>query len=309
MSKDNQELRVLLQSVIPEWTGKISHVDSVAGGMTNRNFCVWVKDQPFFVRLSGVTSQSLGIERDVEFAAAHLAGCLGIAPSVEFYSGDHGLLITEYIRGSSLSATQIGSPGFLDRVVQLLRRAHGESPPLRPFSAFGTIEQYWQRVNRLAPDLLEPHRFVLPFIQDVHAVIPEHPQGLCHNDLLAANFLEDSQTRRLWLVDWEYAGVGTVYFDLGNFAANQELTAEGEVLLAQLYFGADDVAKQVSLIRLLRIISDVREALWGMVQQLLSPLMYDFSQYAHVHWERVERAISDSRIQKEFERLQGTSKS
>ena len=48
----------------------------------------------------------------------------------------------------------------------------------------------------------------------------------CHNDLLNANFLEDGE--RLWIVDWEYAGMGDRFFDLANFAINHELDDAGE---------------------------------------------------------------------------------
>jgi thiamine kinase-like enzyme len=55
------------------------------------------------------------------------------------------------------------------------------------------------------------------------------PLRPCHNDLLSANFIDDGE--RLWIVDWEYAGMGDPYFDLANFAANHELDADGEAAL------------------------------------------------------------------------------
>src|SRR6478736_775822 len=52
----------------------------------------------------------------------------------------------------------------------------------------------------------------------------------CHNDLLNANFIDDGA--RIRIVDWEYAGMGDPFFDLGNFSINHELTADqDEVLL------------------------------------------------------------------------------
>ena len=53
---------------------------------------------------------------------------------------------------------------------------------------------------------------------------PEHEPVPCHNDLLAANFLHDGT--RIRIVDWEYAGMGDRYFDLGNFAVNNGLDEE-----------------------------------------------------------------------------------
>ncbi|NBP95332.1 MAG: choline kinase, partial [Gammaproteobacteria bacterium] len=42
-----------------------------------------------------------------------------------------------------------------------------------------------------------------------------------HNDLLAANFIDDGH--RLWLIDWDYAGYNSPLFDLANLAANNEI--------------------------------------------------------------------------------------
>ena len=57
----------------------------------------------------------------------------------------------------------------------------------------------------------------------------------CHNDLLAANFIAGPE--RLWIVDWEYAGMGDRYFDLANFAVNNELGEADEEALLGDYFG------------------------------------------------------------------------
>ena len=46
----------------------------------------------------------------------------------------------------------------------------------------------------------------------------------CHNDLLNANFIDDGA--RIRIVDWEYAGMGDPFFDLGNFSINHELTPD-----------------------------------------------------------------------------------
>lgn len=47
------------------------------------------------------------------------------------------------------------------------------------------------------------------------------PLTTCHNDPLNANFLRDGD--HVWIVDYEYAGMGDVFFDLGNLAVNNGL--------------------------------------------------------------------------------------
>ena len=109
----------------------------------------------------------------------------------------------------------------------------------------------------------------------------------CHNDLLALNFIDDGE--RTWIVDWEYAGMGDPYFDLANFAVNNGLDPEGEALLLDAYGGGDPRA-----LTLMRFMSDFREAMWGVVQQGISTLDFDYVEYAQQHFDRMARTEADS---------------
>jgi thiamine kinase-like enzyme len=113
--------------------------------------------------------------------------------------------------------------------------------------------------------------------------VPERP---CHNDLLNANFIDDG--RRIRIVDWEYAGMGDVFFDLANFAINHELDAEQAQLLLEAYAGAVRPG-DLRALTLMRFMSDFREAMWGVVQASVSELDFDFAGYAAEHFERLAR--------------------
>ena len=121
----------------------------------------------------------------------------------------------------------------------------------------------------------------------------------CHNDLLAANFIA-GEGGRIWLVDWEYAGMGDVYFDLANFAANNDLPEPETLELLRAYFGELSPEHERAL-GLMRFMSDFREAMWGVVQQALSDLDFDFEAYAGRHFERLERTAA----QRAFRRALG----
>jgi thiamine kinase-like enzyme len=108
----------------------------------------------------------------------------------------------------------------------------------------------------------------------------------CHNDLLNANFLDDGE--RLRIVDWEYAGMGDVFFDLANFSNNHELDEDASAELLGAYFGELRDA-DLGALRLMRFMSDFREAMWGVVQTAVSELDFDFAAYATEHFERLRR--------------------
>jgi thiamine kinase-like enzyme len=121
----------------------------------------------------------------------------------------------------------------------------------------------------------------------------------CHNDLLNANFIDDGS--RIRIVDWEYAGLGDPFFDLGNFSVNHDLTPDEDAVLLEAYAGTVRPSRAARL-ALMRIVSDFREAMWGVLQQGISSLDVDFVAYAAEHFDRLlanastpsfERALRD----------------
>jgi thiamine kinase-like enzyme len=79
--------------------------------------------------------------------------------------------------------------------------------------------------------------------------------------------------------------MGDRFFDLGNLAVNCEFNDEHERRLLELYFGAVR-ATDLRRLRLMRLASDMREAMWGFLQSALSTLDEDFLGYGRKHLER-----------------------
>jgi thiamine kinase-like enzyme len=163
------------------------------------------------------------------------------------------------------------------------------------FDVFGTIRHYVALASQhqvQMPGTIADAMCVLDRME--RALATTEPECLCHNDLLAGNFLDDGTT--MHIIDWEYGGRGDRFFDLGNFAANLKLTAEQEAIFLDGYFGAIR-PEQVRRVRLMRAVSDLREATWGFVQQALSSLAAPegFESYFHYGTVHLERALQKAR--------------
>jgi thiamine kinase-like enzyme len=111
----------------------------------------------------------------------------------------------------------------------------------------------------------------------------------CHNDLLNANFLDDGAIR---IVDWEYAGMGDRFFDLANLSVNHGFSVEDDRRLLAAYFGVERET-DVAALRLMRFMSDFREAMWGVLQSGISDLDFDFKGYAAKHFTRMLATAAD----------------
>ena len=110
----------------------------------------------------------------------------------------------------------------------------------------------------------------------------------CHNDLLAANYLDDGE--RLWVVDYEYSGNADPTFELGNTC--QELgwdDARIEALCAAYFGHASEVL--LARMRLQMIMSDVGWTLWAAIQAAVSTIDYDFWGWAEERWARAAGAV------------------
>jgi thiamine kinase-like enzyme len=122
---------------------------------------------------------------------------------------------------------------------------------------------------------------------------PFVPSVLGHNDLLNANLLHDGSVR---ILDWEYAGMTDPFFDLANLATNHEFDADADAALLDHYFGRSDETR-IATLGLMKLVSELREAMWGVLQQAVSDLDVDFAAYAKAHAERFEQYLADMALE------------
>jgi aminoglycoside phosphotransferase (APT) family kinase protein len=203
-----------------------------------------------------------------------------------------GYLVTRFIEGRPVPEAEMrASPALLVDVADALRRVH--SGPAIPglFVPFRIVEAY--RALALSRGVVIPPEYELAqsIARRIELACLTAPVELrpCHNDLLNANFLHDGA--RIRIVDWEYAGMGDPFFDLGNFSINHELEADGDAAILRAYAGEVRPAALARL-TLMRVLSDFREAMWGVLQQGISTLDVDFVAYAAEHFDRLLTAAS-----------------
>jgi thiamine kinase-like enzyme len=90
--------------------------------------------------------------------------------------------------------------------------------------------------------------------------------------------------------------MGDRYFDLGNFSVNNGLSEADDELLLAAYWGEPCTPRRFAAVRLMRVMSDFREGMWGVVQTGISALDFDFAGYADEHLERVAAGMADPRF-------------
>ncbi|MBL8045026.1 MAG: phosphotransferase [Anaerolineales bacterium] len=287
-----------LEHILPRishWQGKALTTSVLSGGITNQNFKVEVEGQSFVLRVGGNNTELLGIDRAQENIATRAAASVGIGPEVLDFVQPEGWLVTRFITGKPVPPPEMSQPENLRRVAQLLQRIHALPPITATFSPFRIVEMYDATARRLGVNTFpENYAWLRARLAEIEAAFLREPFAprLCHNDLLNENFLDDGALR---LIDWEYAGMGDVFFDLANFAVNHGLNDEQDQLLLDAYF-APATPRHRARHKLMKIASDFREAMWGVVQQGISQLDFDFKGYADKHFARMTENFNDARF-------------
>jgi thiamine kinase-like enzyme len=274
-------------------------VVQLEGGITNRNFRVNFGGTDYVVRLPGKRTALLGIDREAECIANKAAAELGIAPKVAALLSEPSALVTVFVSGREMRADELREPEAIAEVAHDLRSLHDSGTELPSgFDSFRLVEEYAEtgRAHGSEPpagydEALEAAHAIEGAVRDQ----PGHEPVPAHNDLLPANFLREGD--RMQLIDWEYAGMGDRWFDLGNFAVNNELDDDQETQLLQAYFGEPPDDRKRATLKLFRFMSDFREAMWGVVQAGVSELDFDFREYAQKHFDRLQKARTDSRFE------------
>ena len=276
---------------LPIWKGPVQ-AEPLRGGITNLNFVVQDADKKAVVRC-GDDIPVHQILRSLELSASRAAHLAGVSPAVLYH--EPGILVIEFIEGKTLTAADMRQSTLLEQAVTLIKRAHQTIPhhlrgPAQMFWPFHVIRNYAATL-REGQSLHQDHLpSLLTQAEKLERTIGPIDLIFGHNDLLAANFLDDGD--RLWLIDWDYAGFNSPLFDLGGLAANNDLNVDQEAYVLERYFGNVD-PDLWSRYRAMKAAAALRETLWSMVSELHPKLDFDFASYTRTNLAAYQAAYEN----------------
>ena len=209
------------------------------GGLTNHTYHVVLKDgREYVVRIPGEGTEELIVRGD-EKKSTQLACKLGVDAQMLFF-GDDGSKVTEYVPNAvTMSGETLKDPARIRKIAEIYRTIHGCGEDTGvPFEVFDMAAGYEKIIADLNvpmfPDFPEMEKKVMAIKENVDSLV--HPEKVpCHNDPLCENWVEGNG--RLYLIDWEYAGMNDGMWDLSDVSIEASYgPAEDELLLTE-YLG------------------------------------------------------------------------
>jgi thiamine kinase-like enzyme len=274
---------------LPLWNGPIS-IEPLKGGLSNESFLVEDANGRHVVRF-GKDFPFHHVLREREITAARAAADAGFAPEVQF--AEPGVMVSAFLGAKTYGADDVRANRV--RIARLMRAFHEEMP--KHVSGAGFM--FWVfHVNRdYARTLKAGNSRMVDRLPDylalndvLEAVQQPLPIVFGHNDLLPANFLDDG--KKLWLIDFEYAGFNTAMFDLAGAASNAGMTAEESDELLAEYFGQQPDENLKRSHAAMQCASLLREAMWSMVSELhLTAPGADYVAYTAENLARLDAAL------------------
>ena len=308
MDKDEKDIIAVIKQ-IDEWKGRHYEYQRVPGGKTNPNWEVTIEDKKFFVKIPGVGTE-LFIDRKNCHEANLIAQNTGIGPKVFQFFEETGVEIFEWIIGCDpVKFGDVFDAEKFYKMIDVAKQFHSYKDIKLPLSqtAFDQTEDMLRIAKELKghiPAEIDRMEWLVESIKEaiITAGIDYVP---CHNDFWSANFVWIEETRKIMLLDYEYASMNDECYDLGIWSAVNYFTEAMEHELIRYYYGQND-EKKFAKLKLYKILQDIKWAMWSCVQAVNSPVKeFDYFEWLGAKMARLRSFWNDPRLDYWFNLLKG----
>jgi len=259
-------VRAALGLVWPEAAAAGAQWRALGGGTVPRSVLVVAGEERRVLRLPSARAPGT-VEFDAELRAMRAAASAGLAPPIESAHADGAILLTRYF-GSPWTPEVARRPASIARMAATLCELHELRARLPRFAARPVAQRYIEAVR----DRLEVHEhaWAHEYLDLASRFDAQHAAtALCHNDLVAANVLDDGE--RLALIDFEYAVRAAPVLDLAGLAAMNGFSPERcRELLAAYADRGKPPATLVELAEAVRMVQ-LQAYFWARLGEIRAP--------------------------------------
>ena len=286
-------------ALLPEWRGAVQQIHTLTGGITNRLYRVQLADGgDYVVRCYGEKTE-LFIDREIEKLNIERLAETGVTPRLVRYLPEQRVTVVEYLPGRPLRNEDFLRAELWPQIVAPIRRIHGAAVVLpRSFEPLAEVT----RLHGLYRELgLQHDGYDLSGSLEqlgrlaARAAVPVSSYVPCHNDLLADNFIARDLAAGgepvIALIDWEYAGMSTPYYDLADMLQEILVPAEVERELLRCYWGEQGFDDHLRRTEMHKPFADLYWTLWSLIQREVSSLAFDYASYGRSKYDNARAQL------------------
>ncbi|HRH50141.1 MAG TPA: choline/ethanolamine kinase family protein [Panacibacter sp.] len=280
-----------------------TNIVALEGGLTNINYRVETPSGIYVMRVSDKATHLLGINREnesVNTARAHKSG-VGAA-MIDFLSNEKVLVIS-WIEAKTLHAADFQKqPELLLSIANALKKLH-TGPTFQGNFYFPLVrKKYLNTVLENRYFIPDQYLSLEPLILELEKILASNPEELvpCNNDLLAENFMDDG--KKIWIIDYEYAGQNEASFEIGNLASESALSDEQLTILCDAYW-QKHLPSKIARAMAWSVIARYGWVMWASIQEAVSSIDFDFRSWGLKKWHSVLPELTGERYIEVLEKL------
>ncbi len=278
------QAREVLRDIKKFWSIEEDEIEvKRLGGLTNLVFFVDHHGEQYVLRLPGKGTEEY-INRSNEHQAAAETAKAKVSPDIVHFDDKTGVMVTRFVDHSVTMSPQgfATRDGAATRAAEVFKKLHTSGAKFNfRFELFAMIDDYLKILaKKKKVQLPDGYHDTLKEAEKVRKALAAHelPLAPCHCDPLCENFLDTG--KRMWLVDWEYAGMNDPLWDLGDLAVEGQFSPALEEELLSAYFPDGPSAAERGRFVIYKAMCDLLWTLWGLVQHANNNPADDFWAYS-----------------------------
>ena len=273
---------------LPIWKN-LENIEPLEGGITNLNFLISDSGSKSVVRLGSDIPEHL-VYRSNEIIVSEAAYQIGVSPKLIY--NEPGVLVLEFIESKTLEPKTVREN--LNKIVPIVRKIHDEIPNKlsgqpQIFWVFYVIKYYSNYLLNNNSSHISLIPSLLKKAEKLEKLSSPREIVFGHNDLLAANFLDDGS--KIWVVDWEYGGFNDPLFDIGGLSSNNDLDENLENEVLEMYFKEKPSKDLIIKYNAMKTASLLRETMWSMVSEITSKIEFNYAEYTSDNLKKFEESF------------------
>lgn len=264
---------------------------SPIGGMTNKNFRVCINDKSYVLRVPGNGTEEM-ISRQDEIKNAVYANRIGVDAELVYFNEKTGVKISNFIENAqTLSPEAAKKQHNMKMVSNLLRTLHNSKEKMdNDFNIYEKIEKYENLSKKVDGLFYEDYYQVKDKIYYLKNIMNELDVSYtpCHNDTIAENFIKSNEDK-MYLIDWEYAGMNDPMWDIAAHSLENNFTEDEEELFLKIYFNGNVEEKYKKRILINKIYQDFLWSIWTNIKEAKGD---DFGSYGLDRYTRAKKNLN-----------------